>query len=164
MLARSGAGFNVPTYLDSSRRAPDQSQNEQQYHRSDECDEDRAAHSPEWLRNSQGVEQPPADERTDDADYDVTDDPVAGTTHHERSENACYEPHYDPGDYPHCVRPVEEFFAYECGTGGIPAAHRITKKERSDESAPCRSEEPFARLTFCTRTRRRRRWRWFPDN
>src|SRR3954470_23384744 len=54
--------------LDPTRRAAYQPEDEQQYHRSDEGDEDRAAHAAERRAYAQRAEQPAADECADDPD------------------------------------------------------------------------------------------------
>src|SRR5207237_10628737 len=97
-------------------------------------------------------QQPSPDERSEYADYDVTDDPRSGATHHQRCKDSGDETNHDPGEYPHCVRPRKRFFGLTVRYGkGFQLLRTITKKERSNESAPFQLREPVANVTSCTR-------------
>src|SRR3954469_10338681 len=123
--------------LHSSCRAAYQTEDKQQHYRPDERDENGAAHPADGRRDAQCAEQPTANEGTDDADNDVTDDAVAGATHHQRCENSGHQPNDDPGEYTHCVSPRKRVCQpYDSAQVRVPTLRRITKEERSDESAP----------------------------
>jgi hypothetical protein len=56
---------------------------EEEHHRSDECNEDHSAESPKGRSHSERPEQPSTDECSAYADDDVTDESESGAAHHE---------------------------------------------------------------------------------
>src|SRR5688572_6679056 len=87
---------DVTTSARAPLRALDQSQQENQDDRADQCDDDRA-------------EQPAAEQRADDADDDVADDAVAAALHDDPGEPAGYEANDDEPDELHGLLPPQAF-------------------------------------------------------
>src|SRR5918999_2196475 len=81
--------------------SPSESSEDQQEHAGpDEGHEDDARQPAERAADAQCAKEPRADERADDTDHDVGDDPVA-TAYDQRGEDAGNQSHDDPGQQLH---------------------------------------------------------------
>ena len=90
---------------DPGGRPPYEPEQEQKNDGADEGDENHPGDPAERRGHSKLRKQPSADKRTDDADDDVADEAVTGTTHHEGREHARDKSYDEPGEQVHLQPP-----------------------------------------------------------
>lgn len=100
--------WSLPPELLESPRPAQNSNNEEQQHGSDECNEDRPAESADRHVYVERPQHPAADKCSADTDDDVADESQPGAAHDERGEQSGNESDDQPGEEVHVFHPEDE--------------------------------------------------------
>jgi len=101
VVASSAMGLQPP-------RPAQNSNNEEQQHRADECNENGSGESADRHRHVKRAEQPATYKCSANTDDDVTDQSEPCAAHHERGEESGNESDDQPGEEVHVFHPEDE--------------------------------------------------------